>query len=124
MRSCGCLAQDSEIRATSELFARVTELPAVQTLARRLEDGSVLSCGGISAAAQAFLAVLLHRLSPQRPVVVVAEGLRSQESFQQDISTWLAFDPPHAQLPPRSPAPPLRRSHAPTLLPGMGDLSP
>ena len=100
MRSCSCLAHNSEIKATSESFARVTELPAVRTLARRLEDGGVLSCTGISAAAQGFLAVLLHRLSPQRPVVVVAEGLRSQEGLHQDISTWLAHGG-------RSDAPPL-----------------
>jgi len=61
----------------------------VQALARRVEKGGVLPCDGVSAAAQPFLAALLARLFPQRPVVVVTEGLRTQESFQQDISTWL-----------------------------------
>jgi transcription-repair coupling factor (superfamily II helicase) len=50
----------------------------------------VLSCNGISAAAQPFLAALLHHLFPQRPIVLVMEGLRTQESAQQDLATWLA----------------------------------
>jgi transcription-repair coupling factor (superfamily II helicase) len=51
----------------------------------------VLSCAGVSAAAQPFFTALLRHFFPQRPVVVVTEGLRTQESFQQDISTWLAL---------------------------------
>jgi len=62
----------------------------VQSLARRLEKGGVLSCTGISAAAQPFLAALLRHLFPQRPIVLVMEGLRTQESAQQDLATWLA----------------------------------
>jgi transcription-repair coupling factor (superfamily II helicase) len=64
----------------------------VQSLARRLEKGGVLSCTGVSPAAQAFLAALLHDLFPHRPVVVVTEGLRSQESAQQDLATWMALE--------------------------------
>jgi transcription-repair coupling factor (superfamily II helicase) len=56
-----------------------------------LEKGGVLSCAGISAAAQPFLAALLRQLFPQRPIVVVTEGLRTQESAQQDLATWLAL---------------------------------
>jgi transcription-repair coupling factor (superfamily II helicase) len=63
----------------------------VQALARRLEKGGVLSCAGISAASQPFLAALLRHLFPQRPIVVVTEGLRTQESAQQDLATWLAL---------------------------------
>jgi transcription-repair coupling factor (superfamily II helicase) len=63
----------------------------VQSLARRLEQGGVLSCAGVSAAAQPFLAALLQHLFPQRPIVVVTEGLRTQESTQQDLATWLAL---------------------------------
>jgi transcription-repair coupling factor (superfamily II helicase) len=85
------LAQDSAIAATSELFAKVSETPAVQFLARRLEKGGVLSCAGISPAAQPFLAALLQHLFPQRPIVVVTEGLKTQESAQQDLATWLAL---------------------------------
>ena len=54
LRPCPCLAQDFTTVATSELFARVSKAPAVQSLARCLEKGGVLSCNGISAAAQSF----------------------------------------------------------------------
>jgi transcription-repair coupling factor (superfamily II helicase) len=49
----------------------------------------VLSCEEISGAAQPFLAALLRHLFPDRTVVVVTEGLKTQESFHQDIQTWL-----------------------------------
>ena len=48
-----------------------------------------MSCHGVSVAAQPFFAVLLRNLFPQRPVVVVTDGLKTQESFHQDIETWL-----------------------------------
>ena len=32
-------------------------------------------------------------LFPQRPVVVVTENLKTQESFQQDLETWLGSSP-------------------------------
>jgi transcription-repair coupling factor (superfamily II helicase) len=83
------LAHDLAIPATSNLFAAVSETPAVQALAQRLENGGVLSCVGIGQTAQPFFAALLHHIFPQRPIVVVAEGLKAQESFQEDISTWL-----------------------------------
>ncbi|MEI8040674.1 MAG: transcription-repair coupling factor [Verrucomicrobiota bacterium] len=68
----------------------------MQSLAQRLEKGGVLPCAGISAAAQPFLAALLHRSFPGRPIVLVAEGLKTQESFQEDVGTWLrlAGEPP------------------------------
>jgi transcription-repair coupling factor (superfamily II helicase) len=88
------LAQDFPIAATSELFARVLQTPAVQSLPQRLEKGGVLSCVGISAPAQPFMAALLRRLFPRRPIVVVTEGLRTQESAQQDLATWLGLDGP------------------------------
>ena len=83
------MAQELAIAATSELFARVLETPAVQALARRLEKGGVLSCESITPAAQPFLAAALRHLFPNRTIVVVTEGLKTQESFQQDISTWM-----------------------------------
>jgi transcription-repair coupling factor (superfamily II helicase) len=78
--------------ATSNLFAAVSETPAVQTLARRLEDGGVLSSIGISQTAQPFFAAFLNYLFPERPIVVVTEGLKMQESFQEDVSTWLGTE--------------------------------
>src|SRR6185437_15436256 len=50
-----------------------------------------LSCVGVSPAAQPFLAVLLRQIFSDRPIVVVTDGLKTQESFQQDIETWLRF---------------------------------
>ncbi|HVM51169.1 MAG TPA: transcription-repair coupling factor [Candidatus Acidoferrum sp.] len=63
----------------------------MQSLVRHVENGGVLPCAGISAAAQPFLAALLHQRFPQRAVVLVTEGLRSQEIAQQDLVTWLAL---------------------------------
>ena len=48
-----------------------------------------MSCAGVSQSAQPFLAVLLQKISSKRPIVVVTEGLKTQESFQEDIETWL-----------------------------------
>ena len=52
----------------------------------------MLSCASVSAGAQPFLVALLHHLFPQRPIVVVTEGLKTQERTQQDLSTWLAVE--------------------------------
>ena len=61
----------------------------MQSLARRLEDGGALSFSGVAASAQPFFAALLQKLFPQRPIVIVTENLKTQESFQQDLETWL-----------------------------------
>ncbi|HZL80164.1 MAG TPA: hypothetical protein VFC17_15130, partial [Candidatus Limnocylindrales bacterium] len=61
----------------------------MQSLARRMEQGGALPCPGVSPAAQPFFAALLQKLFPNRPIVLVAENLRTQESFQQDLETWL-----------------------------------
>src|ERR1041385_3615747 len=78
--------------ATSDLFAQVLETPAVQSLARRLENGGVLSCPGISNAAQPFLAAALRRQFTHSTIVVVADGRKTQESFEQDVRTWLQVE--------------------------------
>jgi len=54
-----------------------------------VEQGGVVSCGGVAAAGQAFFTVLLRKLFPARPIVVVTEGLRMQENFHQDAQTWM-----------------------------------
>jgi transcription-repair coupling factor (superfamily II helicase) len=87
------LAQNETPSATGKLFADLARTPAVQSLARRLEPGGALSCPGIAVAAQPFFAALLRKLFPQRPVVVVTENLKTQESFQQDLETWLGATP-------------------------------
>ncbi len=63
----------------------------MQSLLRRLEPGRVLSYSGVPPAAQPFLAVLLRRILPGRAIVVVTDGLKTQENAQQDIETWLRF---------------------------------
>jgi len=82
------LAQHQIPPATGSLFADMSKSPAVQSLARRLEDGGALTFPGIATSAQPFFAALVQKLLPQRPVVVVAENLKTQESFQQDLETW------------------------------------
>ena len=64
----------------------------MQSLARRLENGGALTCAGVSQAAQPFFAALLRKISPRRPIVIVTDNLKTQESFQQDIETWLSFE--------------------------------
>lgn len=49
----------------------------------------MLSCGGISPAAQPFFAVLLRLQFPHRPILAVTAGLKTQENFLQDVTTWL-----------------------------------
>ncbi len=36
-----------------------------------------------------FLPRCCNNVFPQRPIVVVTENLKTQESFQQDLETWL-----------------------------------
>jgi transcription-repair coupling factor (superfamily II helicase) len=83
------LAQNAAASAAGNLFADITKSPAVQSLARRLEHGGVLSCAGVAQAAQPFFAALLQTILPQRPVVIVTGDLKTQEGFQQDLETWL-----------------------------------
>ena len=52
----------------------------------------MLSCAGVCRAAQPFFAVLLQKNFSDRPIVVVVEDLKTQESFQQDIETWLQVE--------------------------------
>jgi transcription-repair coupling factor (superfamily II helicase) len=75
---------------TGDFFSVVASAPVVQSLRERVERGEPLSFSSITPAAQPFFAVLLARLFPARPVVVVTESLRTQEIFQQDIETWVA----------------------------------
>jgi transcription-repair coupling factor (superfamily II helicase) len=83
------LAQNESSSAAGKLFADILQTPAVQVLARRLEAGGALAFPGVAAPAQSFFAALLGKLFPQRPIVVVTENLKTQESFQQDLETWL-----------------------------------
>ena len=72
----------------SGVFSVVASVPAAQSLRRRVEQGGALSLGPVCPGAQPFVAALLARLFPSRPVVVVTEGSKTQELFQQDMETW------------------------------------
>jgi transcription-repair coupling factor (superfamily II helicase) len=85
------LAQDLVEEATSDLFAQIREAPAVQSLARRLENGGVFSCG-VDEAAWAFFGAVVQHLFPYRNIVVITDGLKRQELLQQDLETWQTFD--------------------------------
>ena len=52
-----------------------------------------MSLAGVAVAAQPFFAAWVRSLFPQRTVVLVAENLKWQESFQQDLETWLGASP-------------------------------
>lgn len=87
----------------------------------------MFSASGVCPAAQPFLAVLLQRLFPRRPLVVVAPDLKTQESFQQDIETWLAIgretkDERRAPNPPNASDPRLLFYPAWEILPHEGKL--
>ena len=70
-------------------IVKILETPTVQELARRLENGGVLSCGGVDGAAHGFLLAALGRCMPTHTVVGVTAGLKAQEGLQQDLETWL-----------------------------------
>jgi transcription-repair coupling factor (superfamily II helicase) len=53
-----------------------------------MEHGGVFSCAGVSEVARPFFVALLAQLFPGRPIVVVTDVLKTQESFQQDLETW------------------------------------
>lgn len=86
------MAQPMEVQAASTLFARVQKAPAALDLARRLEQGGALSLdfAGVASGAQPFLAAWLHKVFPKRPIVLVTENLKAQETVHQDVCTWLA----------------------------------
>jgi transcription-repair coupling factor (superfamily II helicase) len=82
------LVQNRSEESTGEVFSVVTSTPAAQALRRRVEEGGALSLQPVSPGAQPFVAALLARLFPNRPIVVVTDGLKTQEMFQQDLETW------------------------------------
>jgi hypothetical protein len=83
------------------LFDRLAQTPAVRQLQRRLEKGGPVSCSNVSLGAQPFLAVLLRRLFPGHALVLVADGVKRQESFLQDAESWLTLAYPSPESIPR-----------------------
>ncbi len=62
-----------------------------------MENGGVFSCAGISEVARPFFTALLAQLFPRRPIVVVTDSLKTQESFQQDLETWAGIPSTNVQ---------------------------
>ena len=54
-----------------------------------MEAGGAQTFSDIAASAQPFFAALLQKFFPQKTIVVITENLKAQESFQQDLETWL-----------------------------------
>ena len=88
-----CLSPPDTASATGKLFAELLQIPAGQSLVRRLEPGGSLSFSGIANPAQPFLAALWHQQFLQKTLVIVAENLKAQENLQQDLETWLGQSP-------------------------------
>ncbi|MGH7989542.1 MAG: transcription-repair coupling factor, partial [Limisphaerales bacterium] len=84
------MAQNESSSATGKWFADIAKTSAAQSLAQRLKRGGAFSFSGIALSAQPFFAALISKFFPQRTIVVVVENLKTQESFQQDLETWLA----------------------------------
>jgi len=86
------LAQNEVSSAAGTVFADILKAPAGQALARCMAAGGALSFSGVAAPAQPLFAALLQKLFPAQAIVIVTENLKTQESFQQDLETWLQVE--------------------------------
>src|SRR5688500_2744485 len=82
-------------KSSIEAFQRT---PAAEALRQRLEDGGALSISGANPAAHPFLTAVLRRWFPERPLLIVTEGLKKQEIFLQDLETWARLEDAEAKL--------------------------
>src|SRR5215204_2539953 len=85
----GATATFASVEREQNSFSQLANAPAVQELLRRVEPGGALSLDGVHPAAHPFIVALLRRQFPQRAIVVVTGGVKAQETFQQDLTTWL-----------------------------------
>ncbi|MBI1839252.1 MAG: transcription-repair coupling factor [Verrucomicrobia bacterium] len=89
------------------------DTPPARALLARLRAETHISLPAVDPAAQPFLVAVLRLLAPERPLLVVTSGLKVQESFFQDLLTWLqrpvptgiASDGPSGAAPPPKSAP-------------------
>ncbi len=56
-----------------------------------MENGGLLSLGGVSTGAQPFLCAVLRHQFPDRAIMAVTTGRKTQEILQQDVENWLRF---------------------------------
>ena len=85
--------------ANGPLFASIATIPSVSALAKQIGKERLLSLSQVPPGAQPFLAALLRYVFPDRPIVVVVEGLKAQESVHQDLQTWLRASPSATKSP-------------------------
>jgi transcription-repair coupling factor (superfamily II helicase) len=85
--------------AAPSIVAAVAESPVAQALRGRLERGGVLSLVTVPVPAQPFFAAVVRHWFPDRPVVLVTDLLKSQESAQLDLETWMGGQVPDARCP-------------------------
>lgn len=78
------------VEPRTDIFAKANT-PAFKDLLKRVERGGDLSLDGVHPGARPFLVALLQRHLPQKAFVVVTSGVKAQESFQQDATTWKRF---------------------------------
>jgi len=62
--------------------------PSIPPLKRRLEAGDFLSLNSLADAGQPFVVALLAQIA-NRPVLVVTDGLKSQDAFFNDLQTFV-----------------------------------
>lgn len=62
-----------------------------------MERGGAVSCSRVHSAAQPFLAASVRHGFPGRTLLIVTDGLKSQEAFYQDLETWLGLLPASGQ---------------------------
>ena len=84
-----CLTQDKSKTSVQNIFSRFSQISAAQSLREILVKGGALTLPRVNPAAQSFFVSWLESIDPQRTIVVVTENLKAQESFQQDLETWL-----------------------------------
>jgi len=71
-----------------KLFETALGSPLVPLIKRRLNAGDFLSLNSLADAGKPFVASLLSQIS-NRPILIVTDGLKSQESFFNDLQTLL-----------------------------------
>ena len=83
------MASQTASAICADIFEKVVSTTGGHAFVEQLNQGKGFSCSSVSVGAQPFLAVLLHHLVPQKRVVLVSAGVKLQESFGQDLETWL-----------------------------------
>jgi transcription-repair coupling factor (superfamily II helicase) len=79
----------SEVVSREKLFQVALGSPLIPLLKRGLDAGEFLSLNSVADAGKPFLVALISQIS-NRPVLVVTDGLKSQEKFFNDLQTFLS----------------------------------